>query len=211
MLNIGTFVKKRAVNYLAHIFLSGKSRKLQVGNFIGDFVKGSSYLEYPQTIAEGIVLHRRIDTYTDQHPIVRESIELLRPHFNRYTPIITDIYFDYLLASQFELYNPKVGLKRFAYNFYLSALLNYRHLPPQVKEFIFHFISTNRLMEYSHYPGLLKTFQIIHHVKIEAIEPEKTVEALQENEEQLRLLFNQFMPQLISYVESITPTLAEKL
>ena len=28
------------MNYLAHIFLSGLNRKVQLGNFVGDAVKG---------------------------------------------------------------------------------------------------------------------------------------------------------------------------
>ncbi len=35
------------MNYLAHIFLSGSNRKVQLGNFVGDAVKGSSYKNYP--------------------------------------------------------------------------------------------------------------------------------------------------------------------
>ena len=56
------------MNYLAHIFLSGSNRKVQLGNFVGDAVKGSSYKNYPPDIAKGIQLHRAIDDYTDRHP-----------------------------------------------------------------------------------------------------------------------------------------------
>ena len=42
------------MNYLAHIFLSGSNRKVQLGNFVGDAVKGSSYKNYPPDIAKGI-------------------------------------------------------------------------------------------------------------------------------------------------------------
>ena len=31
------------MNYLAHIFLSGNDRCIQIGNFIGDGVKGDGY------------------------------------------------------------------------------------------------------------------------------------------------------------------------
>lgn len=60
------------MNYLAHIFLSGSNRKVQLGNFVGDAVKGSSYKNYPPDIAKGIQLHRAIDDYTDRHPAVCE-------------------------------------------------------------------------------------------------------------------------------------------
>lgn len=58
------------MNYLAHIFLSGSNRKVQLGNFVGDAVKGSSYKNYPPDIAKGIQLHRAIDDYTD---LIRQS------------------------------------------------------------------------------------------------------------------------------------------
>ena len=29
------------MNYLAHVFLSGPNRKVQLGNFVGDAVKGA--------------------------------------------------------------------------------------------------------------------------------------------------------------------------
>lgn len=51
------------MNYLAHIFLSGPNRKVQLGNFVGDAVKGSSYKNYPPDIAKGIQLHRAIEAY----------------------------------------------------------------------------------------------------------------------------------------------------
>ena len=55
------------MNYLAHLYLSGESEKVIVGNFIGDYVKGKSFTDYPEQIAGGIKLHRSIDSFTDQH------------------------------------------------------------------------------------------------------------------------------------------------
>ena len=58
------------MNYLAHILFSGEDKDIQLGNFIGDAVKGS-YDHYPERIREGIALHRRMDQYADGHPAVR--------------------------------------------------------------------------------------------------------------------------------------------
>ena len=136
------------MNYLAHIFLSGKSPKRQVGNFIGDFVKGSQLNNYPKRIREGIVLHRKIDEFTDNHQIVREVIGILRPAFGRYSGIISDMYFDYFLAINFRKFSSCKSIRLFTYEFYFSVLINYNHLPVRVKRFIFHFIGTNRLNQY---------------------------------------------------------------
>ena len=45
------------MNVLAHIYLSGDSEKIIIGNYIGDYVKGRDYLNYPEQIRKGIILH----------------------------------------------------------------------------------------------------------------------------------------------------------
>jgi acyl carrier protein phosphodiesterase len=60
------------MNYLAHVYLSGSNKELAIGNFIADHVKGKAYLEYPEIIQNGILLHRKIDYFTDQHPIFKK-------------------------------------------------------------------------------------------------------------------------------------------
>lgn len=44
------------MNYLAHIFLSGNNRQVQVGNFVGNFVKGRSHEYFPKDIQRGILI-----------------------------------------------------------------------------------------------------------------------------------------------------------
>ena len=61
------------MNYLAHIYLSGNDPDLIFGNFIADAVPGKQYKNYSNRIQEGIILHREIDSFTDQHPIFRKS------------------------------------------------------------------------------------------------------------------------------------------
>jgi len=87
------------LNYLAHIYFSDSCRQVAVGNFIGDFVKGRGYKSYPSGIRKGILLHREIDHFTDNHPVFQETVALLRPSFGRYSGIMADMYYDYLLAS----------------------------------------------------------------------------------------------------------------
>ena len=127
------------MNYLAHIFLSGDDRRVQIGNFVGDAVKGRAYENYPLGFREGILLHREIDDYTDHHPVVREVVDMLRGGFGRYSGVLTDIYFDHLLARSFQSYSGQ-SLRWFAFGFYRALVLNYRHLPERFKGFLWHFI-----------------------------------------------------------------------
>jgi len=187
------------LNYLAHIFLSGNSQRLQIGNFIGDFVKGSKLKSYPNEIRQGIVLHRLIDEFTDNHEVVKETINFVRPAFGRYSGIIVDMYFDYFLAKNFRKYSPNISLNLFAFKFYLAAILNYNYLPVRVKRFIFHLIFSNRLYKYSTLYGLEESLTIMSNHKVSAIKPDKTIQFLIENHEELEAKFFRFFPKLIEF------------
>jgi hypothetical protein len=54
------------MNFLAHIYLSGESDEIKVGNFIGDYVKGKNWEKYPERSSEAFLLHRKIDSFTDR-------------------------------------------------------------------------------------------------------------------------------------------------
>ncbi len=189
------------LNYLAHIFLSGKDSGLQIGNFIGDFVKGSRFNDFPVRISNGIILHRKIDHFTDNHEIVKETIAFLRPAFGRYSGIIIDMYFDYFLAINFTSYSNGKSLNQFAYRFYFYALINYKHLPDRVKGFIFHFISTNRLGKYSTLDGLKHSLEIMARHKVSAINPQKTIDFLIQNHTALEQRFQLFFSDLVEFVK----------
>lgn len=171
-----------------------------VGNFIGDFVKGSKYESYPSEIRRGILLHRKIDHYTDTHDVVKETVAMLRPEFGRYSAIVLDLYFDYFLANNFTKYSDHRSLKMFTYRFYFSVLLRYRYLPEKVKGFIFHFVGTNRLKKYETMEGLYESIEIMSRHKAPALNPQHIINYLNENQEELEMQFHCFFPQLIRYV-----------
>jgi len=90
------------MNYLAHLYLSGTSEDLLIGNFIADSVKGKQYEQHPEEVQKGILLHRKIDTFTDQHPVVEKSKARLRSKYHKYAGVIVDIYYDHFLAVHWD-------------------------------------------------------------------------------------------------------------
>jgi acyl carrier protein phosphodiesterase len=64
------------MDYLAHALLAGPLASDRVGGVIGDFVKGP-LVPRPNwlgaALADGVMLHRRIDSFTEMHAAFRRS------------------------------------------------------------------------------------------------------------------------------------------
>jgi acyl carrier protein phosphodiesterase len=65
---------------------------------ISDFVKGKQKLSYPSDIQKGIVLHRMIDRFTDDHPATKEAKQVFRPVYRLYSGAFVDVVYDHFLA-----------------------------------------------------------------------------------------------------------------
>lgn len=144
------------MNYLAHAYLSFNQDEVLVGNFIGDFVKGKMMATYPQEVQNGIKLHREIDKFTDAHPLVRAGQSYLRPKYRLYSTVITDIYFDYFLAKNWERYSD-ISLEKFTNNTF-DTLRHYRQLFPDRFVNMFKWMSDeNWLVQYREIEGIRKT------------------------------------------------------
>jgi acyl carrier protein phosphodiesterase len=115
------------VNYLAHAFLSDGSPESILGGLLGDFVKGPLDGRYPRAVTEAIALHRRVDTFTDSHPQVRDSRARISAGRRRYAGVMVDVFYDHFLARHFRDYTDE-PLERFAQRIY-AVLLNGRDLP----------------------------------------------------------------------------------
>ncbi len=87
------------MNYLAHFYLSGEDPHWRVGGLMGDFLRGPVPEALPPGVRAGVMLHRRIDAYTDAHPVVGRSRRRVRPALRRFAGIVVDMSYDHFLAS----------------------------------------------------------------------------------------------------------------
>lgn len=123
------------MNYLAHFLLSGNHQDVILGNYMGDSIKGSDFNNYSKHIAIGIKLHRLIDSTTDSHPIVKKHNSLIAPVFGKYSGIVTDVYYDYILANKWANYHHE-PLKTYSHK--MLALIESRkaELPVRAARFL---------------------------------------------------------------------------
>ena len=189
------------MNYLAHIYLSGDSDEIILGNFIGDYVKGNKYLNYPDQVAFGIRLHRRIDMFTDQHPDVRECIELLKPGYGRYAGIVMDVFFDHFLAAKWNTYSVDT-LRQFSKHAHAVFLSNFLLLPFRVKQFLPFLIQHKRLESYALIENMHPVLEIMSRRTSLPANTEWAMQILYQEYDQFEALFRSFFPELVNYVET---------
>lgn len=90
------------MNFLLHLHLSGDDPDLLTGNLMGDFVKGRLGDMYPPAITAGIVLHRRIDSFAQHHPVFRRSYGRIAPHYGLWRGVLVDLFYDHFLALEWD-------------------------------------------------------------------------------------------------------------
>lgn len=189
------------MNYLAHLYLSGESDELMLGNFIGDFVKGKKYLDYPGPVASGIRLHRSIDSFTDSHPDVKACIHFLKPGYGRHAGIVADVFFDHFLAANWSDYSP-VTLRNFAKHAHAVFLSNFALLPFRVKQFLPFLIQHKRLESYAKPENLIQVLEIMSRHTSLPTRTDWAIQVLEREYAQFELLFRSFFAEMILYVET---------
>jgi acyl carrier protein phosphodiesterase len=139
------------MNYLAHFYLSHHNEKLILGNLLADSMNGSltseKYSVFDSEIILGIKLHRNIDFFTDNHPVVRESIKRLRPKYSKYSGVIVDMYYDHFLARNWNKYSNE-PLELYSARVY-AIFEEYKSIiPPKMDKMIYSMIHRDWLSNY---------------------------------------------------------------
>jgi acyl carrier protein phosphodiesterase len=182
------------MNFLAHIYLSGDNDLLKIGNFMADSIRGHHYEDYPTEIRKGILLHRSIDSFTDMHPIYRQSKHRLHEKYGHYSGVIMDIFYDHFLAKNWSNYS-EVILEEYAQDFYLLLKDNYDILTERAKGMMPYMIGRNWLVSYASIEGLeMIMFQMDYRTKHRVAMDESIVELKQfytEFENEFTLFFEE--------------------
>ena len=141
------------MNFLAHIYLSGDNDLIKIGNFMADGIRGKHFESYPLEIQKGIILHRSIDTFTDAHPIFRQSTKKLHEKYHHYAGVIVDVFYDHYLAKNWNRYSDE-KLEEFVARFYQSLHDNYSILTERTIGMMPYMIEHNWLVSYQTIEGI---------------------------------------------------------
>ncbi|NOZ45518.1 MAG: DUF479 domain-containing protein [Chlorobi bacterium] len=171
-----------------------------IGNFIGDAIKGNNYNSYSENIKKGILLHRKIDSFTDTHPLVIKSIKRLRTNYGKYAGIVIDIFYDHFLSVNWSVFS-QTERKIFINNTY-QTIVSYNYiLPDKVKRFLPYMIQNNWLESYIEISSIKNVLNgMTRHTSL----PNKTdfaMQILKNNYELFEIEFNAFFSEIIEYAK----------
>jgi acyl carrier protein phosphodiesterase len=184
------------VNYLAHAYLSFGVDAVLVGNMVSDFVKGKAWEDYPAGIQQGIRLHRRIDDFTDAHPVFKAARQFLAPAVGRYSGAFLDIVYDHFLAT--EYFTPD-RLATFSQQVYSVIRASERELPAAFLQAFQHMVAHDWLYNYSLKEGIRRSVEgMVHRARY--VPDGAPVYALFERHYgELQDSFRRFFPELEEY------------
>ncbi len=197
------------MNHLAHFFLSGGNENLAIGNFVADFISNRDLPQFTEGVKRGIILHREIDAFTDAHPVVKQSTKRLHPFHHKYSPVIVDVYYDFLLAKNWEKYASddkslwNNNIRLFVDKMY--SILTNRHLdlPIKLRNRLPHMIADDWLMKYTTYKGLNDAFLRIEKAAAFPGNFGNAAAHLEMFLEDFDAEFNAFFPDLQRHVEDV--------
>jgi len=184
------------VNFLAHtLFAQGNAERI-AGQFCGDFIRGSDLSSYPQGIQQGIRRHRRIDAFTDQHPQVKATQKLFKPPVRRFAGIITDVVFDYFLATNWDSYSD-VPIEQHVATVHDALNTMHDQLPPDLQRFSDFLQRENVLLGNLHYTGVETTLERLSRRNPRFAPMALGADIARQHEPVLLDAFNAFFPDLV--------------
>ncbi len=186
------------MNYLAHLYLADDTGTSPAGSVLGDAVKGRLRGDYPPALELGIRLHRRIDSFTDAHPVVRDACARFEAPYRRYAGILLDIYFDHLLARQWEDFHPQ-PLAIFSQHISATIWQEWPN-PPLTRERIAGFPAV--LESYAREDGVTLALQRVSRRAARANPMAQALPLVQSQHALLVQDFAKFFPDLIAFVRA---------
>jgi len=168
---------------------------------MGDAVHGNKYLTLDPTIQKGILLHRAIDTFTDTHPIFRQSKHRLHEKYGHYSGIITDIFYDYFLSKNWEKFSEQ-PLEEFIIQFYESLKTHYQLLNEKTQQIVPYLISQNWLATYNSKEGIELTLKRMDYRMKRQSNMQQSIAELSLFEQEFEIEFLTFFKELCGFTEN---------
>lgn len=190
------------MNYLGHAFLSFGDADILAGNMAGDHVKGMLALEkFPEGIRKGLMLHRKIDGFSDVHPATQRAKIWFRPDYGLYAGAIMDTLYDHFLANDPKYFSSEPELKSFTENIYKQLEQNSQWLPETFAAYFGHMREHNWLYGYRTMMGMQRALGGLARRAQHMPAPDKAYEIFVTHYYQLAQCYYELIDDIIKFVK----------
>lgn len=187
------------MNWLAHLYLSEPTPAFRLGNLLPDLAPIVALTHLPAEFQAGIQCHRRIDAYTDAHPIFRRSIARLGPPFRRFGGVLVDVFYDHILAREWASF-ATTPLPEFAAEIYASFDAHWAHVPESARGRLQAMCEADWICSYRDIAGITEALTRIGGRLRRPTDLAASVPIFSREYEAFRRDFAEFFPQLIAHV-----------
>lgn len=191
------------MNYLAHIYLANQSNDAMVGALLGDFVKADFAGNFTPEIEQEIRIHRKVDGYTDSHPVVLAAKQEFDPLRRRYAGILLDMFYDHVLIANWSMYSD-TPVEHLIARFYQALLDRRAMLPERLGRMLPYMVEHDWLGSYRDFSGVeIAVDRVSQRLSRNGDLMREGVQDLRANYASLSAGFHVFFPQLIRFAEEL--------
>jgi acyl carrier protein phosphodiesterase len=186
------------MNLLAHLHLGAAAHPgAAAGNLLADYRRRLPPAAPDDGIETGVRLHRKIDAYTDAHPLYQEARCCISPAHRRLAGIMVDVFFDYFLTRHWNRFE-STPLPEFVAG-ELDRIARYlRDTQSVYGPFLAKLRQGQWILSYGTLDGIGQTFGRMA-TRSPVLAPLVGAECeLRDNESRLEVLFLSFYPDLIA-------------
>ena len=188
------------MNYLAHLYLSEPTEEAWLGSLLGDFVKGPLDGHYGVNITRAIALHRKIDSFTDAHPVVLQSKSRISPGRRRYAGIMMDMFYDHFLAKYWREFHDE-PLDAFTARIYAILGRHHAMLPERFQQMAPNMARWNWLGSYAEVLSIHAALDRMGQRLKRENRLLNSADELVEHYAELESDFRTFMPQVLEFAQ----------
>ena len=186
-------------------YLAGPTDASRIGNLLGDFVKGtpaSRERDYPLKVIAGIVMHRKLDRFTDRREQFIRARNLLAPERRRFAGIVVDILFDHFLSRHWHEYSEQ-PLPLFIEAVHASLQRHPDWLSPKLAAVAPRLRSENWLHSYGSPEGISHTLERVARRSPRTAPIKNSIEDLREKYHTFEDTFLRFFPNAHSFAATL--------
>ena len=188
------------MNFLAHCVLAHPGEGYVAGGVLGDLIKGPIGADLPQELAAGVLLHRRIDSYTNRLPAMRVSVDRFDPALRRVAPVLLDIVADHCLALDWQRV-VEAEMHVFTGQIYAAVAQFESWWPAGSHRFVVHMMETDLLARYDDATVIRRAMEhVLKRLRMTRLEALLDA-VLDDNLPALRDDFRNYFPQLQAFAQ----------